>query len=297
MQWLNTILPSSFMTDDIPIEFNKVGTIRPIHLGRLKVISPVKRRILAKRPKQIEIKRSHEHMALVVPYRNRKEHLEKFIPYISEYLHKQNISFEIIIVEQDEKTPFNRAKLMNIGALQASQETKYFVFHDVDLLPENIDYRYCNHSLKLFTFIKMEDGEYREYKQTNFGGATLVPRDILIDINGFSNSYWQRGSEDDDFLMRHLYKGYVPLYDPEGHFDSLPHPNALTLDTNGKETTSQEVLMQNKKYRQKNRKTLSRFKRGLTDQNEDGINNINGYTIESVTHKELYTEVKVRFLF
>jgi len=295
MQWLNAILPSSFMTDDAPIEFNQVGTIRPIHLGRLKVITPIKRRILAKRPKHIEIKRSHEHMALIVPYRNRKEHLEKFTPYISEYLHKQNISFEIIVVEQDEKTPFNRAKLMNIGALHASKETKYFVFHDVDLLPENIDYRYCNHSLKLFTFIKMENGKYREYKQTNFGGATLVPRDIFFDINGFANSYWQRGSEDDDFLVRHLYKGYVPLYDPEGYFDSLPHPNALTLDTNGKETTSQEVLMQNKKYQQENRKTLSRFKRGLTDQNEDGINNIDGYIIESVTQQKLYTEVKVEF--
>jgi hypothetical protein len=40
---------------------------------------------------------------------------------------------------QDDRMIFNRGLLLNIGYLEASQEYDYdcYIFHDVDLLPEN----------------------------------------------------------------------------------------------------------------------------------------------------------------
>ena len=54
-------------------------------------------------------------IGIVVPYRNRREHLNHFIPSISNHLKKQKIPFEIIVVEQADDKPFNRGKLLNIG--------------------------------------------------------------------------------------------------------------------------------------------------------------------------------------
>ena len=47
--------------------------------------------------------------------------------------------YGIYIVEQYGSGPFNRAMLMNIGAAEAMKKYNYscFIFHDVDLLPED----------------------------------------------------------------------------------------------------------------------------------------------------------------
>lgn len=281
--FINSIVPSFACNTDVKFIYNTESTVEPIMINELVLISSMKKRILNKRQQNVNlnIKRSQKKLALIVPYRHREEHLKQFIPYMTDYLTKQNIDFEIIVVEQSDDLPFNRAKLMNIGVLNASNNVDYFVFHDVDLLPENIDYRFCNHSLKLFTYIKQSDDKYKQYKQTNFGGATLVPKEILMDINGFSNDYWQWGSEDDDFFMRHLIKGYIPLYDTDGKFISLPHNQALTLDTNGKPTKSKQIINENKRLRKENSKTLSKLKRGLYHQYNNGINSCNNYKILS----------------
>ena len=41
-------------------------------------------------------------LGVIVPYRNRRTHLQEFIPSISNYLNKQKIKHEIIIVEQSD---------------------------------------------------------------------------------------------------------------------------------------------------------------------------------------------------
>ena len=81
-------------------------------------------------------------LAVVVPYRDREEHLRVFLPHMKNYLDKQNILHNIYIIEQDFEKPFNRAKLLNIGFLEADSDCDYFVFHDVDMLPQNVNYNY-----------------------------------------------------------------------------------------------------------------------------------------------------------
>lgn len=291
------ILPSSEVNTDVTFKYNKHENIQPILINELVLIKPIKNLILSmrKKTKKITIQREQKKLALVIPYRNREEHLKKFIPYMIEYLTQQNIQFTIIIVEQKDTKYFNKAKLMNIGALNAPKDTDYFIFHDVDLLPENIDYRYCNHSLKLFSYIKQEDETYKKYKQTNFGGAILVPKEVFLKINGFSNNYWQWGSEDDDFFMRHLLKGLTPLYDTNGKFIALPHIPSLQQDNSGNIITSKKLLKKNIALRNNNKKTLSKLKRALSLQDHDGVNDIKDYTLESIDKESNIHYIRVSF--
>lgn len=77
--------------------------------------------------------------AIIVPYRNRSEHLDLFLQHMHTFLPLQNIEYSIYIVEQSDKHGFNRGKLFNIGFKEALNDADFccFVFHDVDLLPEN----------------------------------------------------------------------------------------------------------------------------------------------------------------
>ena len=80
-------------------------------------------------------------VAIIVPYRSRKRNLNLFLLYMHQFLTKQNIYYGIYIIEPSMHLKFNRALLINIGFLESLKEDDYncFIFHDVDLLPENIN--------------------------------------------------------------------------------------------------------------------------------------------------------------
>lgn len=291
-----TFLPSSKLKRDIQIKYTHCGTLKPLIISELSLTAPMKKKIFQKREENhnVNLYRDNKKLSLIIPYRNREEHLKQFLPFIENELQKQNLNYEIIIAQQDDKNFFNRAKLMNIAVLHADKESAYFIFHDVDAIPYNVDYSFCNQTVKTFNYIKRES-EYERYPQTVFGGVTLVPKEIFYAINGFANNYWQWGKEDDDFLLRHLAKGYAPFYDTEGKLDMLPHPRALMTDSSGKQTTDKKVLQQNKKLSDKNKHIFSKFKRGLTSQENDGINNVKDYKINSITLQDKVKIINIEF--
>lgn len=55
------------------------------------------------------------------------------------FLKRQNLEYAIIVVNQTKGEIFNRGKLSNIGYVEGVKlyDWDCFVFHDVDLLPEN----------------------------------------------------------------------------------------------------------------------------------------------------------------
>ena len=76
-----------------------------------------------------------------------------------EFWVKHNISYGLYLIEPLEGIKFNRGLLMNIGFLEVLKESRVygntvnssdiywdcFIFHDVDLKPENDDLQYtCN---------------------------------------------------------------------------------------------------------------------------------------------------------
>jgi len=139
-------------------------------------------------------------LGVVVPYRDREQHLKEFIPAIRKVLEDQGINYEIIIVEQADTKPFNRGKLLNIGVKKAFElECNYVALHDVDMIPIDVDYSKVDRPTHLATdFVGGERVTFDEY----FGGVTLFPTLEFMKVNGYSNEYWGWGYEDDDLLWR-----------------------------------------------------------------------------------------------
>jgi N-terminal region of glycosyl transferase group 7/WW domain len=93
-------------------------------------------------------------VAVIVPYRDlhpaqhRAAHLARFVPHMVKFLTKlKNLGsvsdFHVYVVEQSaDGRKFNRGKLLNIGFDLArhkfsSRKHDVFIFHDVDLLPQD----------------------------------------------------------------------------------------------------------------------------------------------------------------
>lgn len=148
-------------------------------------------------------------LGIIVPYRDRYEHLLSFKKIIIPYLNDRGIDFELIVIEQDDEKPFNRGKLLNVGFIYAKKvKCNYVVFHDIDMIPFDVDYSYSDVPLQMATnFIgETERVVFDEY----FGGVTMFPIEMFELINGYSNDYWGWGYEDTDLLHRCKING-VPL--------------------------------------------------------------------------------------
>lgn len=78
-----------------------------------------------------------DRVAIVIPYRDRENHLTIFLKNLHPLLMKQQIEYGIFVIEQITDGLFNRAALMNVGFLEALKLHQWdcFIFHDVDLIP------------------------------------------------------------------------------------------------------------------------------------------------------------------
>ena len=141
-------------------------------------------------------------LAIIVPYRDRQEHLDVFVPHMREFLKDKGIDYEIFIAEQTDDRPFNYGKLCNIASKEVGEEYTYFAFHDIDMLPINdeCDYDYPDVPLHLATNVEAH-GNKLPYPQY-FGGVVLISREDFENANGYSNEYWGYGFEDLDLLYR-----------------------------------------------------------------------------------------------
>lgn len=143
-------------------------------------------------------------LAIIVPFRNRHEHLVEFERVVGNYFFDKDINYRIIVVEQDDAKQFNRGMLLNIGFIYAEKmRCDYVVFHDVDMLPIDVDYSFTLKPLHMATNFIIEKGESpREMFEQYFGGVTIFPSKTFRQIDGYSNKYWGWGYEDTDLLYR-----------------------------------------------------------------------------------------------
>lgn len=147
-------------------------------------------------------------LGVVVPYRRRYQQLINFKSAIRNYLNSKKIKFEIIIVDQDDAKTFNRGKLLNIGFKYAKKlNCDYVVFHDVDMLPVDVDYSYSDVPIHLATNFEPDGDFTRIIFDDYFGGVTIFPMSAFEEINGYSNEYWGWGFEDTDLFNRVIKSG------------------------------------------------------------------------------------------
>lgn len=156
-------------------------------------------------------------MVIVVPYRNRQQHLAKFC--------QEMTGRKIVIVEQADNKPFNRAKLLNCGFLETDAE--HYCFHDIDMIPMDVDYSpadVAHLAGKVSQFNYKDPYKQMGIKGKYFGGVNLFSKEAFRKVNGYSNEFWGWGSEDDEML-----NNVVKFYEVEwrmGKFKSLHHNSA-----------------------------------------------------------------------
>lgn len=178
-----------------------------------------KRRMFQEQQKQKNQKKLNS-VAIIVPYRdlhasqNRARHLHQFIPHMKKFLsalvESQKIEdYHIYIIEQsDDKRKFNRGKLLNIGfdyALKRSEKNpprhNVFIFHDVDLLPQSdLGDLYARFPKQPIHIARVWDRYSNNAKY--FGGIVSFSEEDMRKINGYPNTFWGWGGEDDEMQKR-----------------------------------------------------------------------------------------------
>ncbi|XP_064647716.1 beta-1,4-galactosyltransferase 2-like [Lineus longissimus] len=220
---------------------------------------------------------SRQRVAIVIPYRNRSNHLRVFIKYIHQFLRDQSAHYGIYVVEQSEAGNFNRGSLLNIGFVNAFKEENYdcFIFHDVDYLPLDLRNVYaCSDNPKHMSVIVDTFDDKLPYPEF-FGGVAALTTKQFQRINGFPNRYWGWGGEDDDVLERIKWVGYSKI------LRHLPQNARYTMLTHSRDSGNP---VNPKRYHL----LINAHKKAKLD----GLNSLK-YTLKIVQKKKLYTWIYV----
>lgn len=165
--------------------------------------------------------------AIIVPYRDREDHLRAFIPHMTKYLNANDYDLPIFIMQQIPGKPFNRAKLFNVAVwliINSNYKIDYFIFHDVDMLPILAYYGYPQIPTHIAT--RCSQFGYKMPDPNYFGGVTLVNKAHFLKVNGFSNDFWGWGYEDEEFRERFV-KMNIRIGRRQCTFESFDHPRPV----------------------------------------------------------------------
>ena len=129
----------------------------------------------------------------LIPYRDRKEHLEITINKLNEYIKYNNLEADICVIEQQNSKNWNKGATINCGFTIVKKFYKYIIFNDVDTFPK-LDY----------SFIYPDIDEIIHIFGYNYclGGIFMCLTDTFCKINGFNNNFNNWGREDRDLEDR-----------------------------------------------------------------------------------------------
>lgn len=166
--------------------------------------------------------KADRHHAIIIPYRDRKFHLEQFIEHMGPYLRRNfpKDTFELWIVEQDDSFLFNRAWLGNVGIANIKQQNRQhryeelkakdakandnvnltvsvpppprcIILHDVDLIPtvDGVPYTNCSRPIQLGS--ELAHFNYTiPYPIYTGGVGPSMTLEHWTKINGMSNDFY-----------------------------------------------------------------------------------------------------------
>ncbi|XP_066555242.1 beta-1,4-galactosyltransferase 3 isoform X2 [Amia ocellicauda] len=215
--------------------------------------------------------------AIIIPHRNRETHLRHLLYHLHPFLQRQQLHYRIYVIHQAGDQIFNRAKLLNVGVREALRDEDWdcLFLHDVDLIPEN-DYNLyvCDDTYPKHFSSAINKFDYRLPYWSYFGGVSAMTPEQYMKINGFPNTYWGWGGEDDDIAYRVRYAGLkmvrVPLH--IGRYKMVVH--------------------QQDKGNAENKKRFDMLVKSPKQWTEDGMNSLE-YNLISRRLLHLYTNVTV----
>ena len=210
-------------------------------------------------------------MNFIIPYRNRKEHLNEFIRRFTSF----DIDACFYIIHQINPGEFNRGALLNIGFLEVSKINPdgLIVFHDVDIYPAywgSIQY-------------DTKKGEIRHpcgHKGENIGGISCFRKEEFEKVNGFPN-YWGWGIEDCTAMHR-AKKCNIPI--DETNFVALDDARCICS------AHTRNTVKENESCRKNTALHDKEMQMGITD----GLSNIE-YKVSSFELAPKFTIMNVEF--
>ncbi|VDD89079.1 unnamed protein product [Enterobius vermicularis] len=223
--------------------------------------------------------KSRSRVAIIVPYRDREKHLLVLLQNLHPMLTRQQLDYGIFVIEQAENETFNRAKLMNVGYMEANKIYNWqcFIFHDVDLLPEDDRNLYSCPAQPRHMSVAIDKFHYKLPYGSIFGGISALTKAQFDKINGFSNDYWGWGGEDDDLSTRVHIAG----------FKISRYPTSIARYKMIKHTSNVKNPVNKCRYKLMYKTKLRWQKDGLTSLK---------YKVLNITRYHLYTNVKVSLL-
>jgi hypothetical protein len=177
-------------------------------------------------------------IAIIIPYRERKEHLIHFLDHIYKLKKPANHHFDIYIIAQNNHLKFNRGILLNIGYYIAKHNFHYdrYIFHDVDSYPsQELFDLYFSFPERNIHFASPYLG-YKYKFDEFFGGIIGVTSHDFDKINGFPSTLFGWGGEDDCFYNRFVINA-ISVYRPSiGSYILDPHdpPSSASLNSHKK---------------------------------------------------------------
>ena len=177
------------------------------------------------------------HIAIIIPHRDRIKHLQQFIMHIQSMSKLiSNNKLDIYIIDQNNADKFNRGFLLNIGYLIAKKHHSYdrYIFHDVDSYPDEelfkLYFKYINYNIHLAS----PNLGYKYNFYTFFGGVIAFKKEDFEKINGFPNTFFGWGGED-DALFNRCAKYDIEIYRPSKGTYILPdHDKPTETEINTK---------------------------------------------------------------
>ncbi|KAH3898150.1 beta-1,4-N-acetylgalactosaminyltransferase bre-4-like isoform X2 [Dreissena polymorpha] len=170
---------------------------------------------------------ARQRVAIIIPFRDRRKHLEQLQYYLIPMLKRQQLNFRFFVVEQNGNNTFNKGLIMNaaFAEVRKIEDFDCFVFHDVDMIPEDDRNIYtCTDAPKHMSPALDKFGYRLPYMQL-VGGVLSMKPDVFIAVNGYSNLYWGWGAEDDDMAARIKFKNLGIVRPPltTGRYRMIKH--------------------------------------------------------------------------
>lgn len=183
--------------------------------------------------------------SIIIPYRNREEHLEALLPRLQEVFKDKN--YEIIISEQGNDDNFQIAMVENIGFLHSTGDV--IILHQVDYYPsDDVDYNFSGNvtlPARKAYFLDKDNKELRpehdipggyrsfcyEINPDFYGGVIMMSREQFETINGINPLYKGWGNEDEDLRERFKWANIPVKRNSEGTYFCLYHGDNGDMST------------------------------------------------------------------
>ena len=116
-------------------------------------------------------------VAIIIPYRKREDQLKVLMNTLHPLLYRQHIQYRIFVIQQQSGI-FNRALLLNVGFRESSKFGNYdcFIFHDVDLLPEDSRNLYTCPDMPRHMSVAVDKFDYKLPYNKIVGGVFAISK-------------------------------------------------------------------------------------------------------------------------